>query len=440
MNSRIQSALSQGRELWRKDGVRNITRGGLTGIIAAVGNRALTIASAIVLARLLGSDGYGIYATAIAAMMILAVLAEFGMYVLLVREVSSAHARAAWGEILGMCLSAVRFTLSVSVIVAALGCAVIWMTPLIASTPEKWAFTLMLGLLPINTLYRLGSATLYGLRYVALAQVTEQFLLPAIAFASFATIYLAVGPGIRPAYALGAQIGSGALALLMIGLIVYSALAPSRANFAQLVPASRFQVRALPFLIMGAAGTITQQLDTLIVSLMMTNSDTAHYRVASQAATLTWFGVQILQSISSPYFARLFQQGDMHSLRRLYHWNTVLAVASATPVLLLFIFAGRWVIDITFGSEFEGAQPLMIVLSAGYLINVMCGPAGSLLAMTGEERWASRAFVIMSALAILISLSLVNLVGAIGVAFGTAFGFAGYHLVLRVHIRRRMGF
>ena len=84
------------REAWKIGGVREMARGGFTGIVASSANRLFTIGSAVILARMLGSDGYGIYATAIATMMILAVLAEFGMYVLLVREVSAAHAREAW--------------------------------------------------------------------------------------------------------------------------------------------------------------------------------------------------------------------------------------------------------------------------------------------------------------------------------------------------------
>lgn len=428
------------REAWKIGGVREMARGGFTGIVASSANRLFTIGSAVILARMLGSDGYGIYATAIATMMILAVLAEFGMYVLLVREVSAAHAREAWGEIMGFGVSAVRFSALMAALVAAMGACVIWLTPLLSTAEERVALTLMLALLPINTIYRLGAAMLYGMRRVSAAQIAEQFLLPATSFAFFAGMYFLASKQASASQVMLAQIAAGSIALTIVGAMIHRALAPARTQGALVVPARHFQVRALPFLVMGAAGTITLQIDTVIVSAMMGNSETALYRVASQAATLTWFGIQILQAVAQPFFARLYQQGEMNNLKRLYHWTTVFAVASAAPVLLIFVFFGRTLIDFVFGPGFVGAQPMMIVLSAGYLINVLCGPAGALLAMTGEERWASRAYVVTSVLAVLISLTLVGPLGPIGVALGTAFGTAGYHVVLRFHMRRRLGF
>jgi O-antigen/teichoic acid export membrane protein len=435
----MRTLVRQARDAWQSGGVRDIAKGGLTGIVASVMNRLLTIGSAIILARLLGSDGYGIYATAIAAMMILAVLAEFGMYSLLIREVSAAHARGAWSELMGFGASAVRFTLVVAAIVGAIGVAVLWLTPLIADPVERVALTLMLALLPVSTLYRLFNAMLYGLRKIAWAQITEQFVLPAAAFALFLAMSLTAVEW-RPQDALLAQIAAGLASMAIAGFLIHRALAPARALDARLTPARGFQRRALPFLLIGAAGTITQQIDTVIVSAMMGNSETALYRVASQAATLTWFGIQILQSIAAPFFARLYHSGDIAALRKLFRWTTALAIASAAPVLLLFIVFGRPLIELTFGPEYVGAQPLMIVLSAGYLVNVICGPVGSLLAMTGEESWASRAYLVTSILAVLIAVTLVRPFGPMGVAFGTAFGVASYHLVLRIHTRRRLGF
>lgn len=440
MNHRLSALIGRGREHWRSAEIQNLARGGLSGIAITLANRALTIGSAILLARLLGSDGYGIYASAIATMMILAVVAEFGMYVLLIREVSAAHEREAWGELIGLRVDAMRFTLIVSGVVGALGCALIWLTPWISDFTERMVLTLMLGLLPLNTIARLGAAILAGFRRLAAAQIAELFLFPAISFLVFLTLFATVGPGLRPQDAMLAQILSGGAALAIIFLMIRIAYAPARAIRARGETISGFQRRALPFLIMGAAGTITQQIDTVIVSVFLTHGETAHYRVASQAATLTWFGMQILQTISAPYFARFHHRGDTRSLARLFRWTTLLATASAAPVLLIFIFFGRPLIDFTFGPEFEGAQPMMVVLSIGYLVNVMCGPVGSLLAMTGEERWASRAFIIMSATSVTISLVFVTLVGPLGVAFGTAFGFAGYHLVLRYRTWRRLGF
>lgn len=425
---------------WRRGGVRNLVRGGLAGIVATLTNRALTIVSAMLLARLLGTDGYGIYAFAIATMMILTIVSEFGMYMLLVREVSSAHARDDWGALLGLRREAISFALLLSGAIGALGAVVLWLTPLVPDPTERLALTLVLILLPINTMVRLGSAILSGLRRLASAQTAELVLFPAMLVAGLLAIYVFHGPVVLPQTALMAQIGAGVCATAIIFFIVHRAFGPGRDQKAISRRPLELRRLALPFLLIGAGASFTQQIDTVIISIFMSHADTAHYRVAAQAATLTWFGAQILQAISAPYFSRFFHQQDYRSLARLYYVANALAVLAALPVVVIFALFGRALIALTFGPEFTDAQPLLMILSVGYLLNVACGPAGSLLVMSGEERLASWVLLCMTAGTVALSLILVKVAGPMGVAFATAGGVAGYQLALRIFIKRRFGF
>lgn len=440
MTSLYSELIGQLRARLQSQDVRNLIRGGIVGIAATVGNRGLTLISAVMLARMLHPDGYGIYALAIALMAILTLGTEFGMYALLIRESAAAHSRDSWPELLGMRRSANRFALLMASATAAVVSLVIWATPLTSDPRERLALTCMLLLLPIATMVRLESALLAGLRRLAASQLGELFLLPALSFSLLLALYLTVGTALQPYQAVLTQIVAGVGALAIIGLMVRAAFAPARAGAARAERITGFQRRAVPFLIIGAAGTVAQQLDTVIVSAFLSHAQTAQYRVAAQAATLTSFGIQIVQTICSPYFARLFVSGELVTLARLYRWVTVAAATVAAGVTVTFVAFGDVLIRLTFGAEFVGARPMMIILSIGYLINVVCGPAGTLMAMTGDEQLASRAFVVCSTLAVAISITLVRPLGPLGVALGTGFGFASYHLFLRLHIWRRFGF
>ena len=179
MKTRVAQLAKATRQQWRLAGVRNLVGGGVTGIAVTLANRVLVLGSAIILARILGPEGYGIYAFAIALMAILSLGTEFGMYSLLVRDVSVAHSKGDDRTIVGLRNNAFRFALISSAIIVILGSVLIWTTPLVPDLNERVTFTLMLIILPANTLIRLSAAILNGLRRISWAQVVESFLLPA---------------------------------------------------------------------------------------------------------------------------------------------------------------------------------------------------------------------------------------------------------------------
>lgn len=434
MIARMRALTAEARRLWQGKG-KNLMQGGLAGVGITLGNRLFTMANSILLARLLGSNGYGIYASAIATMMVLTIVSEFGMYNLLIREVASAHNSDDWPKIAALGRTSLLSVTVISLLIGMTGYVLIWRVSLTFDLNEKLALTLVLFLLPINTLLRLGSAILTGLRRLKSAQLGELFLFPVLLFCTLVTLFAV---GIRkwqPDQAILAQIGASAGALILIVLMIRSAFSSNiRVTGGWFVRG--LQRRAIPFFAIGAAGTIAQQIDTVIVSAFLTHQEVAHYRVASQAATLTWFGIQILQAITAPYFAGLHQRGARRALQKVYTWATALGILSALPVFLLFVLYGRILIALAFGQEFTAAQTPLLIISLGYLLNVACGPAGTFLSMTGDEVFASRVFIIISSVSVTISLALVHLLGAPGVAIGTAFGFASYHLVLRFRIWR----
>lgn len=178
----------------------------------------------------------------------------------------------------------------------------------------------------------------------------------------------------------------------------------------------------------GSALVLNQQLDTLLVGIVLGTAEVGPYRVASQGAQLAMFMAFVINTIISPYVARYHAEGDVRALRKLFVHARTAGVASVAAALAIFLFAGGRLIALVFGAEFSSAAPLLVILTAGYLGNALCGPCGTVLAMTGHERASARA---------LWTLAIAN--GILATGAGVMFGLYGVAIITAMTITLYQG-
>jgi O-antigen/teichoic acid export membrane protein len=356
-----------------------------------------------------------------------------------VREIAVAHSKGDSAIVVGLRNNAFCFVLACSALIGTIGCLAIWTTNILPDLSERIAMTLMLIILPMSTLIRLSAAIMSGIRQISWAQVIELFLLPSIILAGLLAIAALGFSAFDVTVPMTIYLCGSVVSLAIVVYLVRKMF--SQFGSAGVSPAriQGLQRRGVPFLLIGAASVVTGQLDTVIVGSFLENQDTALYRVAAQGATLIWFGLQILQSISSPYFARLHHSGDYGNLKRLFVITTVMSTISAIPIFAIFVIFGEKLISFSFGIDYVGAHHLLVILSIGYTINVCCGPIGAVLSMIGKERFVSKALIASYVFNILMSFFLVQAFGATGVAISTSFSIAFYHVILRVYGWRYCG-
>ena len=85
-----------------------------------VGNIALVLATSIILARLLGPSGYGVYSFSMSLAEVLVVPSLFGLQQLLVREIPAFQTKQAWPFLRGMLRRSNQVVLTISVTLAIL--------------------------------------------------------------------------------------------------------------------------------------------------------------------------------------------------------------------------------------------------------------------------------------------------------------------------------
>jgi O-antigen/teichoic acid export membrane protein len=170
---------------------------------------------------------------------------------------------------------------------------------------------------------------------------------------------------------------------------------------------------------------------TFMLGIWGTKADVGIFAIANRTAMLTSFIMLAVNSIAAPKFAALYKQGDMKTLDSTARNSTKLMTAMVSPLLLVFILFPEKVMKL-FGPQFlEGATALMI-LSVGQLVNVIIGPVGYLLIMSGHEKSFRNNLFAFVSLNILLNFILIPKYGIIGTSIATTFSVVMMKIVAMI--------
>src|SRR5680860_851939 len=393
------SLLSPLRE-WIKEvvgprgGVKAEIAGGATGsfFLKAVG-MLLRFGVGVVLARLLGADGYGIYAYAMALVGLMQVPVQLGLPNLLVREVAAYREKGEWGLLRG----------------------------LLARVHQ-------------------GVATLRGLRHVILGQIPEFLARPALAFLGFLALYVGFGPqGVSPVSAVMVQVGVTAIAFLVGAWWVLRRIPEGVRRSAPEYETRVWARKALPFVALAGMGVINQRIDIVMLGLYYPDATVGIYQAVVVGGSLASFGLQAVNTTIAPQISRLWAAQDLVRLQRLATASARISAAVALPVVVVFAALGAPLLGLAFGSEFSAGALALTILAVGQLVSSSFGSVGGFLTMTQYAGLAMRGVGIAAGANVILNALLVPRFGMDGAAVATATSVGLVNVILFFWVRRQVG-
>lgn len=401
-------------------------------------SRFLRVFTAIALARILGAEGYGIYAYAGSIVMLLSVPSELGLPRLVVREVAANRALARWGYVRGLLQRAMQAIVLFSVGIIALAALV---GPMLSQRIEAldWTtFAWALLLVPLGSLSALRGSALRGLHHIVTGQLPGALLRPIVFLLLISIALWAMGP-IEPYQAMMLSVISAIAAFAVGSWLLWRAL-PSEVYRARPVyETKRWMASALPFGLLAGITLINSQTDIIMLGLFSSASDVGIYRVATQGAMLVSFALMTINTVLSPNIASLHASGDWDGLQRLITTSARATIMMSAPVALTLIILGRDILATVFGSEYSTGALALAVLCIGQLINVGFGPVGNILNMTGHERDSVVGVGIGAASNVILNLILIPRWGIEGAAIASAVSILIWNSWLTIVLYRRTG-
>jgi O-antigen/teichoic acid export membrane protein len=253
-----------------------------------------------------------------------------------------------------------------------------------------------------------------------------------------AVVLISQGMGLR-GY-LTAQVVSAAVVTVLLFVAVRE-LTPAPARFfAQRGSGVEKQVWSFSTAMLGIGFLefLMVQVDKIALGFYRTPREVGIYSVAAALVVYVPLVLSSINQIFSPTIADLHTRGDYALLARLFQSLTKWVVGLTLPLAIVVMVFARPLMRI-FGTDFEAGWPILIIGTAGQLVNCGVGSVGYLLLMSGNEKRLIKVQAVMAAVMVGLSIALVPLLGGVGAAVAAAVTTVGINLWNLVEVRHCLG-
>jgi O-antigen/teichoic acid export membrane protein len=126
------------------------------------------------------------------------------------------------------------------------------------------------------------------------------------------------------------------------------------------------------------------RIQTAMIGALATAADVGVYEVAFKLAGATSLLLTAINTILAPKLSELYWSGRRDALQRSLHYGARLIFWASVPVLLAIAAAPRFWLAL-FGPEFVAGRRVLLLVAAGQFVNSATGSVGVLLNMTGHQ-------------------------------------------------------
>jgi O-antigen/teichoic acid export membrane protein len=388
----------------------------------------------VLLARLLGAEGSGVYYLALAITGIGALLSTIGIPDALLRFIAAHAVHGEWNEVAGVYRIGVTISAAAGVVCTVLlvGMAP-WLSKSVFDDPSLTGplRIMSLAVLPM-TLITLHGMALKSLKRVITGTLVEGF---GISFISLPLLFVFGSflgvDGAALAYALAA------LAVFLAGIYFWRQATPHLKGVRGSFKTRLLVTTSLPMLWIDAMDVAVQQTGILLLGIWASTEEVGIYGAVGRLVIVMTFFFTTVKSVVSPRFAELYARGDEQAVAVLARDTSKFLALFALPVVMPLIIFPGWVLSL-FGPEFAAGGAALAVVAVGHFLRVALSPSGYLLMMTGHEKLLRNTVVACGALNVALSVVLIPRYGMVGAAASTAFTFGLMGLIATVLVHWKL--
>ncbi|MGG6270691.1 flippase [Leptolyngbya sp. AN03gr2] len=398
----------------------------------------LTFITGVLLARVLGVLGFGIYNYALTWTLTLGLIANVGFDNLIVREIATYSAQSAWGSVRGMLRYANQVVLFLSIALALVAIAIAWKIGIAGNNQMFSAFCAAMVTLPIVALRNLTRGAIKGFSRVTLSLVPELLFAPILLIVLVGGFYLLLPQQLTATWVM-IFYGVSALVTLGMGVMMLNRVLPVEAKTAK----RSYQIKAwihsaLPFIFLEGLYALNAQVDILMLGALRGVEAAGVYVPVSRGANLIVFALMAVVNVLAPVQASLYTQGKRQELQSLVTRSTGGVFLASLAIALPLIVFGHWYLML-FGAAFTQGQRALTILCLGQVAASVTGLAGPLLNMTGYERYTLISVAVGGGLNIVLNTYLIPLWGIEGAALATSASILCGNITNIVWVSKKLG-
>jgi len=416
-----------------------LVRDGLGSIVINFVNKGLNVLLGILLVRLIGIEGYGVYNFVYAAVILICIPAEFGFPNLLIRETAKGLTNEEPGKVKGL----LRWSFLLTGLITAVLLLVSFFVIIHQyrnqdlTRIEYLAFLVGLALIPFMAYLHLLKGALQGLKRIIIGQLPEQVLLPALNIIVLAIYFFVPSIELSPLSALTIRwaVTAGSLIVSVIFIIKFLPIQVKKVKTIIIDGKKWFKSSTVMALSSGMT-SIKNRGNIILLGILATDFEIGAYQIALSASLIASIILTSTNSVVAPRFSSLFFSGKIKKLQRLVTIHSQLVFISNIFITFLFIFFGKYFLTLFFGAEAAVAYIPLLILLFGKNISSLVGSVGFLLNMTGHENQTMFSTGISLVLNLVLNLFLIPTLGSTGAAIGTSLSLALAQFIMWFYVKK----
>ena len=231
------------------------------------------------------------------------------------------------------------------------------------------------------------------------------------------------------------------LGLSMVTLIIFIVTESSFKDIKKTINSTfstkKMLMTSYPMLISSSIIMIMGWSDVFILGFFVSEEQIGVYSTAIKLAAIVSFAYNAIATIAAPKIALFFSQNKNRDLKETISFSSKLMLITGVPTFsVLFLFPEFFLM--IFGEEYTNGKSVLRILLLAQLANVLTGPVGPILNMTGKQNQLKKFIIISLIFNIVFSLILVKNYQLEGVAIGSAIGMVLWNLLGALYIFKNM--
>ncbi|MFA5885935.1 MAG: polysaccharide biosynthesis C-terminal domain-containing protein, partial [Acidimicrobiia bacterium] len=174
--------------------------------------------------------------------------------------------------------------------------------------------------------------------------------------------------------------------------------------------------------------------------VLATSADVATYAVPFRLALFVGFPLIVVNQVVPPLIASWHAGGAVERLERTLRATAGIAFLGAVAIAALYVVFGKLIIGELFGAKYEDGYTVLLILSAGQVLQTYAGSCGFALMMTGHQRAYAWLLGVSTIVTVGLDVALYNVWGIEGIALATAVSLTVQNFVQAAMLRRLTGF
>ena len=420
------------------DGIgATVLKGGGAAFAIRISGLGAVLVAEVLIARLLGVQGYGDYAFALSLISILAIFAKLGMDNLRVRFIPAYVGSGEWGLLRGVLERSRQGASAAATLMAVVMACVVWLIG--DSVSDSLRATLLLAciLLPVFTIIQVQAGGLRAFKRIVSARAPLHLLRPLLLAAGVVLAVVVLGFPASAPVAMGANLVASSVVLLLLGFLLFRAVPEQVKSAAPKHSTSEWLSVGLQLLLITGFMILLNRLAIIMIGTLLGTAEAGIYASSVRLSRLILIGLMATNSIVAPLISQLYAQGRMRDLQRMITFAARLIFAITTPIVIGLVLFGHWALAL-FGPEFTEGYAALVILSVGQMVSALAGSVGFLTTMTGHQKVAAIVYGGIAGLNIVLNVILIPTFGIVGGAVATAIAIASLNLILVWFVSRRL--